>query len=198
MDKRAIVCKRILDDCADLLKGYHFPISKNKSLDNQNSMLKMLTLKNVRQLIDGKEITYSNIKYEPKYNKEIQYIKQFDIIIPTAVGQGNQFDVMYIENKLDDEYCYNDTVLVIRVREDVISSKYLYIQLKSKEIQDKLLDIAKGSTILHISKKDLSNIDIPIYEEEVMKQICKEYDKIQKNKKKIENDEQQFWNNLNK
>ena len=100
-------------------------------------MLKMLTLKNVRQLIDGKEITYSNIKYEPKYNKEIQYIKQFDIIIPTAVGQGNQFDVMYIENKLDDEYCYNDTVLVIRVREDVISSKYLYIQLKSKEIQDK-------------------------------------------------------------
>ena len=199
MSKSIIQEYAILDNLANLSKGYHLPISSKKAEPNVNTenALKVLSLKNVRQLVDKNEVSYSLVKYEQKYNKEMQYIQQHDIIIPSASGVGN-FDVIYIEDKPKYDFAINDTMIIIRANQEIVNPKYLYIQLLSTEIQQKILSIAKGNPILHISKKDLGNIKVPIFEADVMYKICNEYDNIQKKKKKIAEEENDFWKNLNK
>lgn len=199
MLKHIIQENTILDNLASLSKGYHLPLSSKTSKSNINTdkALKVLSLKNIRQLVDKKEVTYSLVEYEQKYNKEIQYIQQHDIIIPSASGVGN-FNVIYIEDEPTQKLAINDTMILIRANKGIVNSKYLYIQLLSTEIQQKILSVAKGNPILHISKKDLGNIKVPIFEAYVMDKICNEYDNIQKKKRKIAEEENDFWKNLNK
>lgn len=194
--------KKIEEIVLAISKGYPLAIAskniyKENAIDNVNkTYLKMLNLQNVRELIENKKVSYSYIEFEPKYQKKILYVEKNDIVITVASGKGT-FNIMYIENEPNDKYVYNNSCLVVRINEDIISSKYVYIQLMTQYIQEQLLKMAKGTTIKHITKKDLLNIEIPILEEKEVEQICKEYDKIKIAEMKLKEEQQQFWDNLN-
>lgn len=194
--------KKIEEIILTISKGYPMAIASKKTyqgnaIDNLNkTYLKMLNLQNIRELIENKEVSYSYIEFEPKYQKEILYVEKNDIVITVASGKGI-FNIMYIENEPNDKYVYNNSCLVVRINEDIISSKYVYIQLMTKHIQEQLLKMAKGTTIKHITKKDLLNIEIPILEEKETKQICSEYDKLKKAEMQLKEEQQEFWNTLN-
>ena len=145
------------------------------------------------------------VPFEPKYNKDLQYINKHDIVLSAITSYDSEFQVLYINIEPKEKLCYNGTVLLIKPKIDLIDSRYLYIQLKSKQIQNKLLELAKGNKIVSISKKDLLKLEIPIYDENIMKDMCQRYEKIQKKqiktKKEFElanKEELEFLEQLNK
>ena len=181
-----------------LSKGYAIINDNKNNIEKTNkSVAKILNLKNVRELVEGQEVEYSLTTFEQKYQKEILYVQKKDIIIPVAVGTGG-FNIMYIENEPKERYIYNNSCFVLRIKEDIISSKFVYLQLMTNKVQEKLLSNAKGSIIKHITKKDILSIEIPDLEKEKIKEICRKYDNIKNKETKLKYEKQHFWDSLNK
>lgn len=168
-----------LEDIADISKGYHLPPS-NIQNSKQANTLKILSLSDLKKMNEGKVFSYRCVPFEPKYNKDLQYIHKHDIVLSAITSYDSGFQVLYINVEPKEELCYNGTVLLIKAKRNLIDSRYLYIQLKSKQIQNRLLELAKGNKIVSISKKDLLKLEIPIYDENIMKDMCQKYEKIQK------------------
>lgn len=181
-----------------LSKGYAIiNDNKNNIEKTDKSVAKILNLKNVRELVEGQDVGYSLTTFEQKYQKEILYVRKKDIVIPVAVGTGG-FNIMYIENEPKERYIYNNSCFVLRIKEDIISSKFVYLQLSTSKVQKKLLSNAKGTLIKHITKKDILSIEIPDLENEKIKEICRKYDNIKNKETKLKYEKQQFWDSLNK
>lgn len=181
-----------------LAKGYAIINDNKNNIEKTNkSVAKILNLKNVRELVEGQEVKYSLTAFEQKYQKDILYVQKKDIVIPVAVGTGG-FNIMYIDNEPNERYIYNNSCFVLRIREDIISSKYVYLQLMTNKIQEKLLCNAKGTIIKHITKKDILSIEIPDLEKDKIKEISKRYDNIKNKENKLRIEKQQFWDSLNK
>ena len=189
---------KIIEVYAILAKGYAIiNDNKNKIEKTNKSVAKILNLKNVRELVEGQEIKYSLTAFEQKYQKDILYVQKKDIVIPVAVGTGG-FNIMYIDNEPNERYIYNNSCFVLRIREDIISSKFVYLQLMTNKIQEKLLSNAKGTIIKHITKKDILSIEIPDLEKDKIKEISRRYDNIKNRENKLSIEKQQFWDSLNK
>jgi len=189
---------KISEICSTLAKGY--AIYKNDSqntADINKSMLKVLNLKNIRELNEGENISYSLTPLEQKYQKDILYVQKNDIIIPVATGAG-KFNVLYIENEPKEQYVYSNSCFVLRVNEEIINSKYVFIQLLTNDLQEQLLQVAKGNHILHISKKNILDLNFHDLGKNKMKKICDTYDELKKKEKQLQEEQQQFWSSLNK
>lgn len=189
---------KIIEVYAILAKGYAIINDNKNNIEKTNkSVAKILNLKNVRELVEGQEIKYSLTAFEQKYQKDILYVQKKDIVIPVAVGTGG-FNIMYIDNEPNERYIYNNSCFVLRIREDIISSKFVYLQLMTNKIQEKLLSNAKGTIIKHITKKDILSIEIPDLEKDKIKEISRRYDNIKNRENKLSIEKQQFWDSLNK
>lgn len=189
---------KIIEVYAILAKGYAIINDNKNNIEKTNkSVAKILNLKNVRELVEGQEIKYSLTAFEQKYQKDILYVQKKDIVIPVAVGTGG-FNIMYIDNEPNERYIYNNSCFVLRIREDIISSKFVYLQLMTNKIQEKLLSNAKGTIIKHITKKDILSIEIPDLEKDKIKEISRRYDNIKNKENKLRIEKQQFWDSLNK
>ena len=189
---------KMLEAYKVLSKGYAIINDNKNNIEKTNkSVAKILNLKNVRELVEGQEIEYSLTTFEQKYQKNILYVQKKDIVIPVAVGTGG-FNIMYIENEPKERYIYNNSCLVLRIKEDIISSKFVYLQLMTNKVQKKLLSNAKGTIIKHITKKDILSIEIPDLETEKIKEICRKYDNIKNKERKLKCEKKEFWNSLNK
>ena len=180
MEVRNNMIKYKIDSIANISKGYPICIS-TKELNKEihtSKFIKMLNARNIRELIDGNKVAYAKVEFNQKYNKEIQYVEKNDIVIMSATGTKDKFNILYIDKEPDDKYCYSNSMYVLRVKdEEIISPKYLYIQLLTNKIQEKLISLAKGNQILHITKIDLLNIEIQIPDKKEMLKICNNYDK---------------------
>lgn len=189
MGKKTNIKNDVIDNIATLSKGYPVAISskiKGTKTEGLNT-LKILNISNIKELIDNEVVSYNTIEFQQKYNKEIQYVQKNDIVIATATGSKRRFNVFFIENEPKDKYCYSNSMFVIRVKdENIITSKYLYIQLLTDTIQNKLISLAKGNLILHIAKKDLLNVKIKIPTKNEMIKICNQYDEAIEYAKKSE------------
>ena len=118
-----------------LSKGYAIINDNKNNIEKTNkSIAKIINLKNVRELVEGQEVEYSLTTFEQKYQKEILYVQKKDIVIPVAVGTGG-FNIMYIENEPKERYIYNNSCFVLRIKEDIISSKFVYLQLMTNRVQ---------------------------------------------------------------
>ena len=189
---------KIIEVYAILAKGYAIINDNKNNIEKTNkSVAKILNLKNVRELVEGQEIKYSLTAFEQKYQKDILYVQKKDIVIPVAVGTGG-FNIMYIDNEPNERYIYNNSCFVLRIREDIISSKFVYLQLMTNKIQEKLLSNAKGTIIKHITKKDILSIEIPDLEKDKIKEISRRYDNIKNKENKLRIEKQQFGDSLNK
>lgn len=190
---------KINDIYSTLAKGY--AIYKREMQDRSDkvnqSMFKVLNLKNIRELNEGEDISYSLTPLVQKYQKDILYVQKNDIIFPVAVGTG-RFNILYIENEPHEKYIYSNSCFVLRINEKIINSKYVFIQLLTNDIQEQLLQVAKGDIIRHISKNDILNLNIPELGKSKMKRICDDYDELKKKRKQLEEEEQKFWNSLKK
>ena len=99
MELRNNMIKYKIDSIANISKGYPTYISTkelNKEIQASN-FLKMLNARNIRELIDGNQVSYAKVEFNPKYNKEIQYVEKNDIVIMSATGAKNKFNILYID-----------------------------------------------------------------------------------------------------
>lgn len=188
-----------ISDIATLNKGYAIATKDMDVTNNEMNSLKILSIRNVKELIEESNVTYSVINFEKTYNKEMLYVQKNDIVIPVAIGSSvGKFNIFYIEKEPNEKLCYSNSMIVMRVKdENIINSKYLYIQLLTQNVQKKMIDMAEGNCILHISKKNLLDLEIPMLSKEQMKKMCEDYDRVIENEKKAKEGIKKFWEDAN-
>ena len=154
-------------------------------------------------------------KPEQKYNKEILYVQKHDIVIP--VLSSGYIKVIYFEDEPSEKFIYTNTSLVIRVNEDIVSSKYVYIKLLSPEVQRKLIwngtmnvndrkklkEALRAENLLdslefmqRYTKKILSEIEIEILGKEEDIKICNEYENLMNKRKKLDSEFNKFFKSI--
>lgn len=197
----------IIKDIAERFKGYSITklndsieqIINNGDKTNSNfediknyESVKILGWKDIKDYIKNHKIDdkCNSINVSRKYKKNINYMKKGDLVFPVIFSRDN-FDVVYIDEEPSEEgkYIYNESVLVVRVTETNIDSKYIYIMCaNNKKIQDNLFKLKDDSkkTISRLTKEMLSVLEIPKLTETKRKKIVDEYNKLQIQKDKFD------------
>lgn len=197
----------IIKDIAERFKGYSITklndsieqIINNSDKTNSNfediknyESVKILGWKDIKDYIKNHKIDdkCNSINVSRKYKKNINYMKKGDLVFPVIFSRDN-FDVVYIDEEPAEEgkYIYNESVLVVRVTEPNIDSKYIYIMCaNNKKIQDNLFKLKDDSKkiISRLTKEMLSALEIPKLTETKRKKIVDEYNKLQIQKDKFD------------
>ena len=179
-----------------------FPPSRLKRPENINDyeQIKIAGFSHIKKMIESNstnDIPANYFKLETKHKKNYCYIQQYDIVIPALLAT-NKLPVLYIENAQEEKIIYNATVFVIRLKNTSLS-KYLYIMLNSKSIQNNITKLAyreQAAISYRMTIDIIKSIKIPMMDKDKMKKIVIDYDKLQKQKIKIQEQERQFWQNI--
>lgn len=188
----------IIKDIAETFKGYS--ITKlndsieqvinnsdktNSTFDDFKSYetLKILGWKDIKEYIKNKKVDdkCNSINIGRKYKKNIRYIQKGDLVFPVIFSK-DSFDIVYIDEEPEEKYIYNESVLVMRVTEPNIDSKYIYIMCaNNRKVQNNLFQLNDRSkkVISRLTKEMLSELEIPILTEARRKRIIEEYNKLQ-------------------
>ena len=180
-----------------------FPACSLKEIVNNQKdykKMKILGFENIRKMLENNItdfIKYNYFDLSRKLKKDYCYIKQHDIVMP-LLSVGNKIPILYLENEPAEKLLYNTTVIVIRSENSIIS-KYLFILLKSKLMQNKILELSdKSNKMNRITIEILQNLKIPLVDEAQRNIIINKYFEIENKKKIIEKEENNFWNDINK
>lgn len=182
-----------LNNIANIFPGYTRQVLRKKqTTDNKESkQLNIVNFQNVRDYSKGINIDdkCEVVNFKQEYSKEIKYMEKGDIIMPIKSGLENS-EIIYIDKEPEEKYIYDSTILVIRVTDINVDSRYVYIMMsKSEPIQNGLkkakyhssLD-KKGkfqSTVVpRLSKGILSNILIRQLPKKKMEEVVNEYIRI--------------------
>lgn len=178
-----------------LFKGYsetkiNNMISKADDLNTQK--VKIAGWKEIKSYTNGNNIKNicRTIKFYQKYDKEIKCMKKGDIVFP-VISPLEDIEILYIEDEPDEMYLYDETVIVMRVTDPTIDSKYIYIMLNSEPIKNGLIkmkwEIAnrnrgklKSNRVIPRLTIDLllSNIMIVKLTEDERRKIVNEYEHL--------------------
>ena len=187
-----------LKDIAYIFKGYSTTKLKgnienainNRDKSNSNfddflnkEEVKILGWKQIKEYVKNHKVddNCNVIEISRKYNKNINYMQKGDIIFP-IFSPKDKLDIVYVDEDPEERYIYNETVLIVRVTDTNIDSKYIYIMCKkAKSIQDIFLQIKPENKIanLRFTKEQLALIRIAKLTDKERKRIIKEYDKLQ-------------------
>lgn len=187
-------------ESCNIFKGY--PSQRIQQPDNMEDYEKIKIagfshIKNMIKTNNTDEIPYNYFRLGTKHKKNYCYVKQNDIILPVLAATNN-LSILYVENELNEKILYNATVLVIRT-DDSLISKYIYIMLNSDIIQQSISKLAyreKAAISYRMSVDIIKSIKIPMIDEDRIKKIVSDYDKLQKQRIKIQKQEKQFWQNI--
>lgn len=105
-------------------------------------------------------------------------VQDNDIVLVSRATPGNPFKASLI--KTATPLVASSSVYVIRALTDEIYPEYLLYILNSKIFQQKVLEKARGSTIAHITKRALLELEIPIPDKKTQQTIINFYQNIQK------------------
>lgn len=184
-------------DVALVLRGFIpnsiKPINNNSE---QIEKIKILGFGHIREMLKSNNtdcVPFSYLNLSRKIKKDYCYIRQYDIVMPLS-SAGNEVPVLYIEHEPTEKLLYSTTVIVIRAK-DIIMSKYLYILLNSKIVQNKILKLMQKDNRIHrLTIKILQDINILTTDIDKINEINKTYTDIIYRKNLILEEEQQFWN----
>jgi len=144
-------------DIAKFINGKAF-----KPKDWKSKGLPIIRIQNLNN--SSKPFNYYNEKIEKKY-----LVKNEDILISWSASIG-----VYLWNK--GNAVLNQHIFKVNVDESIVDRKYFYYFAKT--IVNEMKSKSHGSTMKHITKGDFENIEIPIPDIEMQKQIVKILEKI--------------------
>lgn len=181
-----------------------FPPSRLRRPENieDYEQIKIAGFGHIKQMIESgntDDIPAHYFKLETKHKKNYCYIQQYDIVIPTLVAT-NKLPILYIENAPEEKIIYNATVFAIRLNDEILS-KYLYIMLNTKNIQNNIAKLAyrEQAVISYRMTIDIiKKIKIPILNTNQINKIINEYEQIENKKKELKLQEKEFWDNMDK
>lgn len=173
---------------AKIIKGLQFNSQYKNQNEDELENVKVLSCSDVKKLIEKNntdDIEFSKQDLSRKYKN--CYIQQGDIVVP-VFPKKEKLEILYIENEPKEKCVYNESNLVIRIKETGISSRYISVILNSETVKNNILARCKGtSRQLRITMSDLSDIYIPIIAMEQQKAIVKEYVELKSKMIKFQN-----------
>lgn len=87
-------------------------------------------------------------------------VQDNDLLMVSRSVPGNPFKTSLV--KTDSPIVATSSLYIIRVKDNSISPEYLNYFFNSKQFQQEVIEKARGSTIAHISRNILGEIEIPI------------------------------------
>ena len=87
-------------------------------------------------------------------------VQDRDILMVSRSVPGKSFKTSLIHT--DTPIVATSSLYIIRIHSELISPEYLNFFLNSKQFQQEVIEKARGSTIAHISRSVLREIEIPI------------------------------------
>lgn len=187
----------VLDnDIADIFKGHsksRLNYGIEKAINNseefncninqfiEHEQIKILGWKQIKEYANNKlDDKCDTINISAKYSSAIKYMQKGDIVFPVATSRDN-IEIVYIEDEPSEKYIYDETVWVVRIINQDIESKYVYIMCLSDPIQKGLIELKEQSerVITKLTKEIISSIHIKKVSIEEQQQIITKYNMIQ-------------------
>ena len=147
-----------LKNIADIFQGYPRQMLRNKQQIQQYEELKLriVNWQDIRNYNKGINMsdTCEIVNFQKKYTKEIKYMQKGDIIFPVKSGIDNA-EIIYIDKEPEEKYIYDSTVLVVRITDKDVDSKYVYIMMSEAEAIQNGLRTEKYESSIGASDKPL-------------------------------------------
>lgn len=154
-----------LEEVADIFRG------KLVNTKDENGRIGVINISNIREY----DINYDTLDHIDENERKISghLLKDGDLLLP-ARGTAMRTAVFREQNY---PCIASSNIIIIRPKKNKLSGTYLKIFLDS-EIGGKILQsLQQGTTVMNISYKDLSTIQVPLLPFEDQKQIEEEYQK---------------------
>ena len=181
-------------DTYNVFKGYsqtklNDMLSKADAENTQD--IKMLGWQEIKAYTTGNDLQdiCKTVKFYQKYNKEIKCMHKGDIVFP-VISALDDIEILYIEDEPEEMYLYDETVIVMRVTDPTIDSKYIYIMLNSEPIKNGLIKmkweianrnrgkLKSNRVIPRLTVELLSHIMIVKLTEDERREIVDEYEHL--------------------
>lgn len=146
-----------IKDFVDILIGYNFRSAIKEDSGGDLFVLQANNIKNYEYLssIDGfAKIYSSNFRNPPK-------IRYNDIVIASR-GNGYGTFKSTVFKFTADNIIASSSVLIIRIKSDIILPEYLSLYLNSENGQKELFQITTGSSLKILNQGDLGNLAISV------------------------------------
>lgn len=160
--------KKDLKDIAEVIAGYSF---RTALRSKENASCFALQAKNILENSTVDEENLDGIDFENYRSRAI--VKNGDVVISSR-GSFRAGSVN-LENENTKEIIASSSVYILRLKKEIILSKYLAIYLNSIEGQKKLNERATGAAIKSIRRNDLENMSIVLPSIETQNKIIEIY-----------------------
>lgn len=146
------------DVTESIFRGFQIPSELlDECVSEEKTKIKLLTLSDID---DGYVIKDSlqSLKYVDR-RMEHYKLKDGDLVISC---KGKAFKTAVINIPYNETYISTGSIIVIRVKEDLIDSTYLKVFLDSLEGIEALKSIQTGASILSLNPTKLQNVIVPL------------------------------------
>ncbi|MFZ2975896.1 MAG: restriction endonuclease subunit S [Candidatus Moraniibacteriota bacterium] len=157
-----------LKDIAEVIAGYSFRTALHNKANASSFVLQ------AKNILDDSMVDMDNldgIDFENYRSRAI--VKNGDVVISSR-GSFRAGSVK-LENENTKEIIASSSVYILRLKKEIILSKYLAIYLNSIEGQKKLNERATGAAIKSIRRNDLENMSIALPNIETQNKIIEIY-----------------------
>lgn len=173
--------------CNEAFTGYMKRyLEKPKFMINTTEAVKMVDYTHIGNFLDGDVLQYEDRIINKTYDKKINYIKKYDIIIPLKQSLRYKFDYIFLDKDLPYNNCIiSESILVIRCT-NIDTSKYLNLILstpailnqlqKTRKLNSSVEKAKKYSVVDRLSKLIIMNIDINMINRAQIKSLIQKYD----------------------
>lgn len=127
---------------------------------------------------------FSHIKVSTLPLRSPAVIKNNDVLMVSRTVPGNFFKASVI--KIDRPAIATNSLYIFRPKIDELLSEYLNILINSSSFQKDVVNNSRGSSIFHISKKNLEEMKIPIPSLEEQKKLIELHKNIKQQKELTE------------
>lgn len=144
-----------LNEIVDIISGMGF---RSKDADPKGS----IPVINASSIIAGSVLSeFSNLpKIAELPMRSPAIVQDNDLLMVSRSVPGNPFKTSLIST--DTPIVATSSLYIVRIKDESISPLYLNYFFNSKEFQKEVVEKARGSTIAHISRRVLEEIEIPI------------------------------------
>jgi restriction endonuclease S subunit len=153
-----------LNEIVDIISGMAF---RSNDADPKGSV----PVINASRIIAGSTLSdfadLPKIKELPMRSPAV--VQDNDLLMVSRSVPGNPFKTSLV--KTDSPIVATSSLYIIRVKDKSISPEYLNYFLNSKQFQQEVVEKARGSTIAHISRRILEEIQIPLPDKSYQKAI---------------------------
>jgi len=165
-----------LNEVVEIISGMAFS-SRDSDPEGDISVINASCIKAGSTISEFTEL--SKIKNLPMRSPAV--VEDYDVLIVSRSVPRNPFKSSLV--RTDVPIVATSSLYIIRIKDDSISPEYLNYFFNSKQFQREVIERSKGSTISHISRVSLGEIEIPIPSINHQKAIIDFNKNIEKQKK---------------